>query len=548
MFSNIKAYKDFLGPKVLLYLGMSVGVGILWFLADFSFVFVIQFFLVSIGLVDASLAYLPYQLTPNILNASLVLLGFGLARSSMYFLKLYLGMAAQNTFACEQRAQVFSMGIRNGKNTNSNEIISLFSEAVAQSSVFVQLLINIIITSFSGTLFFVLGLYFAPTEMFLGVVFLFILLYPFLKLARLSEKYGKAITKEWEFLNLEIINSLKNNLLLKIYNKIDERVEAASQSIQNYRVHSNSYFKIDALLGSFPIFLGLLTLSSISYLSTGVLKTEPMKLLSFFYIFIRFTQSASELHTSFSSFKFRVSYMSLLYNFYLKNKHIENNLEVQNQMPPKIEKISIDNVGFGYVANKKLFKNLSIHLQKGKCSVIIGESGVGKSTLLGVLLGVIRPQEGVVTYNDQDIFKTNVAFSKLIGYVGPEPFLVPGTVRDNLSYGNDLKIKDEKMFEVLKKVGLGNIFNDSNNGLNQILNEHAQLSAGQKQRLAICRAILRNPDVFVLDEATSNLDKDTEKEIINLFKDLKKNSILCVVTHRESFHELADEIIQMKSI
>ncbi|MES2767737.1 MAG: ABC transporter ATP-binding protein [Bdellovibrionota bacterium] len=546
MFDQLKIYKAFLGPKVLSYLGASTVIGMLWFLADFSFVFVLQFFLVSIGLVKADLTFLPFHVSPSVLNASIILLSFGLIRSGMLFLKTFLGMVAQNTFSCEQRARIFSLGIREGQNINSKEVVSLFSEAITQSSIFIQLLINMIVTSFSGTLFFLLGMYLAPIEMILGVFILFVLLYPFLRLVRLSEKYGIAVTQEFEFLNSEIINSLKNNLLLKIYNKIDERIREANKSLENYRVHSNSYFKTDALLGAAPVFLGLLTLSSISYFSTGVLKTEPMKLLSFFYIFIRFTQCSSELHTAYSSFKYRTPYIVSIFNFYLKDIRTKNNLLEKTEAPATINNIDIQKVSFGYRKGEYLFKNISINLTKGKCCVIVGESGVGKSTLLSILLGIIRPQEGLIKYNDEDIFESYTLFSKKIGYVGPEPFLVPGTVRENLSYGYDGKLTDTEMFSILEKVGVGKIFNSENDGLNQFLNEHAPLSAGQKQRLAICRAILRRPDVFILDEATSNLDKDTEKEIINLFRELKKTSILCIVTHRDSFHELADQVVHMK--
>ncbi len=177
--------------------------------------------------------------------------------------------------------------------------------------------------------------------------------------------------------------------------------------------------------------------------------------------------------------------------------------------------------------------------------MIKGESGSGKSTLLSLILGMYQPVSGQITINGFEINSIRDYLYERIAYVGPDPYLIKGTLRENLLYGNSTYLDDKKLIETLKLVQCETLLNSLPDGLNTILNEAAKLSTGQKQRLAIAKALLRHPKLLIMDESTANLDHKTEKEIIDNLKNILGSITSVIVSHKDIFDPLATKKLNL---
>ena len=209
--------------------------------------------------------------------------------------------------------------------------------------------------------------------------------------------------------------------------------------------------------------------------------------------------------------------------------------------------LSLNNISFSY--NKTpVIQNLSLEFEKGKMYCIVGKSGAGKTTLLSVLSGLAEPTEGTIYYNEKDI-KNIDKYTLRSNYVGVifQSFnlLTKFTALENVMLSMDIaKIKDinkkEKAMELLKSVGL-----NEDEANRRVLH----LSGGQQQRVAIARALSCNPDTILADEPTGNLDSDTEKEIMAIFKRLtSEGKCTIIVSHSQAVANMCDEKYQLKRI
>ena len=189
--------------------------------------------------------------------------------------------------------------------------------------------------------------------------------------------------------------------------------------------------------------------------------------------------------------------------------------------------VEVENVNYSYVNNEKnisSLKNLSINIKKGSITGIIGRSGAGKSTLINIILGLLTPQSGSVKI--QNIKKqANVNNSQVISYVPQDIFLTDDTLKNNIAFGfKEDEIDIEKIMMCLKDSGLSELIDSNEKGIDMPIGEKGiKLSGGEKQRLGLARALYVQPEILILDEATSSLDNETERNVIATIRELKKN-------------------------
>ncbi len=190
--------------------------------------------------------------------------------------------------------------------------------------------------------------------------------------------------------------------------------------------------------------------------------------------------------------------------------------------------------------------NLTIH--KGESIGIVGQSGAGKSTLADILLGLHVPQSGDVLIDGTSIANIPYSYSKIIGYVSQSVYLFEGTIRDNVAFGENVKdIDDEKVWSALKQAQLEEFVLEQENGLDSIIGEHGvKISGGQRQRLAIARALYREPQILVLDEATSALDVETESTFMHEVEELYGTITMIIIAHRLTTIKKCDKIYEIK--
>ena len=181
----------------------------------------------------------------------------------------------------------------------------------------------------------------------------------------------------------------------------------------------------------------------------------------------------------------------------------------------------------------------------GKTYRIKGPSGSGKSTLIGIILGLLKPNDGDIIIDNKKVI--DFKWSKTLSYVSQNIFLFDGTIVENICLGIDKsKIKIQKVNEVLRKTNLYDFVYSLDDNINHNLGENGvNFSGGQSQRLAIARALYKNPEILILDEVTSALDSENENKILETIKNLDGQTTCIIISHKDKVNKVCDEIIKI---
>ena len=210
----------------------------------------------------------------------------------------------------------------------------------------------------------------------------------------------------------------------------------------------------------------------------------------------------------------------------------------------KINKIEFDNVSFEYVADENVLDGVSFTIRSGETVAIVGPTGSGKTTLIHLVTRFYDPVEGRILVNDSDIsmFEPALVRSK-IALVMQEPFLFSGSIRDNIINART-SLSERQLARIAAASNLSSLINNLPNGLDTVLSEGgASLSSGERQLISIARAFAVDPDMIILDEATSYIDSQTEQKIQQAILTLMQNRTSLVVAHRLTTARQADNII-----
>lgn len=206
------------------------------------------------------------------------------------------------------------------------------------------------------------------------------------------------------------------------------------------------------------------------------------------------------------------------------------------------EEIVFEHVDFGYTKEKKVLKDVSFTILPNSFVALVGESGCGKSTLASLIMGNLKTDAGKVSIggiNVNDI--AEVALYKKITRVRHDSYLFKGTVLENLKMGNP-EVSQEEIYDVLRKVDMYDTIMEKGGPLMQIEEKASNLSGGQKQRLVLARAILHDSDIYIFDEATSNIDVESEDKIMQVVQELAKTKLVILISHRLANVVKADQI------
>ncbi len=211
-----------------------------------------------------------------------------------------------------------------------------------------------------------------------------------------------------------------------------------------------------------------------------------------------------------------------------------------------IESLQFKQVGFQHItAKQKAIDYISFSVHRGETVAFVGPSGSGKTTLMKLLVGLYRPQEGKILYNGLDENEINFDdLRKQIGFVTQDTQLFSGTIKENLLFVNP-SATEEELQQALDKASCHSLLKRADNGINSVIGEGGlKLSGGEKQRISIARALLRNPRLLLFDEATSALDSITEEEITETIRSIsaRKEQITLLIAHRLSTIMHADRI------
>lgn len=232
---------------------------------------------------------------------------------------------------------------------------------------------------------------------------------------------------------------------------------------------------------------------------------------------------------------------------------LSNNLqkkpdEKENKQAPLI---TFRDVTFDYVPGKHILDHVSFELQRGKTYAFVGPTGGGKTTTASLIARLYDPTEGEIWLNGIDIrtYDDNARTAK-IGFILQEPVLFTGTFRDNILYGNQCfeGLTDAELIKELKEVGLDGLVERFEDGFNTPISSSGDnISLGQRQIIAFIRAVIRRPDLLILDEATANIDTVTEQLLDEILQKLPRSTTRIIIAHRLNTIENADEIFFVNS-
>lgn len=215
----------------------------------------------------------------------------------------------------------------------------------------------------------------------------------------------------------------------------------------------------------------------------------------------------------------------------------EKDINEDKKINPKtlLGSISFKNVDFRYGSRQLILKNINMNINPGEKIALVGESGSGKTTIAKILMNFYNIEKGEVTLNNYNIKDINKeVLREKIAYISQESFFFSGTIKENLEFANS-EATYEDMIEVCKKAQIHDYINNTPTRYDTLLEEKgSNLSGGQRQRLAIARALLKKPEILIMDEATSNLDSITEKAIENTIEECTKNVTTIIIAHRLS--------------
>lgn len=229
----------------------------------------------------------------------------------------------------------------------------------------------------------------------------------------------------------------------------------------------------------------------------------------------------------------------------IMNMAPENDEIIRNQTLPNLRgEVVFDNVSFSYEEGKQVLHQVNFRAPAGSVTALVGSSGSGKSTIAGLVATFLNPSDGKITVDGVDLSKINLdSYRQHLGVVLQDDFLFQGTIRENILFPRP-NATEEELAHAVKAAYVDQFTDKFEHGLDTIIGERGvKLSGGQRQRVTIARAILTNPKIFILDEATSSLDTESESMIQKSLGELLKDRTTFVIAHRLSTIRQADQIL-----
>ena len=519
------------------------------------------------------LNYLPsnsyFNIIENLSHKKLMIIGSS-AMIVIFLIKNFL-LAGINYFQLNTQKnmtkylmnKIFSLYL-NGKyefhlTRNSADLVKNITSEAGRAIQFIINIVNLIKESLIMLFIFITLLFVSPViSIFLFLIFLIFSTIFFIASRKGSSKRGLEIQNSWGQL-LKILNhSLGSIKILKMYNK-----ENFMTSLFNKQIGSmQDRTFVQAFLVTLPrLFLEFIAISGIVAITLIYFFLEyPVEnylpLIALIVVAAaRLIPSFNIISRSLSSIKFLSPSIKLISKEIgiFKNMRTFNSSSLDKNIKQNLftDSIELKNINFSYLNSKdKILSNFNLKINKGDFLGISGHSGSGKSTLIDLMVGLLEPTSGEIFIDNINLKKYKKNWTRKIGYVPQETYLMDDTIRNNIAFSEDsYKFDEERFKKTIKLARLDNFINSFHEKENKVVGERGiQLSGGEKQRIGIARALYLNPEIIVLDEPTSALDKINEEKIIeDLFKlNLATKITILLISHKDSVFRHCNKIISLE--
>lgn len=349
---------------------------------------------------------------------------------------------------------------------------------------------------------------------------------------------------------LESISNIKELKILSAENMFFEQYKNTEKKYRNTQKLQNFYNAIPPYMVEMLVVLALLVLACIISIQTS---NDNAELMAAFAIVVaalfRIAPALNRIQSSVININATRNYVKRINEKY-ETCDFDNFQKEKLQAEGKLgfhDKIELKNICFSYNDTKQVLKNISFTINKGDFIGIIGLSGAGKSTLADILTGLLPANSGEVIVDETQLTQQNFQkFRRMLGYVPQQINILDRSIKENVAWGC-LEIDNDRVIQALKAAQLYDIIEQYPQGINSnIIIGSNGLSQGQKQRLAIARALYREPEIVILDEATSALDVQVEHEITKMLSEISKSKTIIAIAHRLSTLKVCNKLVYMK--
>ncbi len=455
----------------------------------------------------------------------------------------------EHSLRTETFENVLSLDMKYFENKSSGRLMAILNDDVNQLERFLDTGANKLLQT--ATTVIVIGgtfLYISPLIATFAFIPIPIIIFGSFKFTSTIASRYERIRETIETLNSNLSNSISGILNVKSFTreaKELERIETSSN-----KVRSANYHAIKLSAAFIPIIrVAILFGFTATLLIGGFLALDGEIKVATYSVLLFITQRLlwplTELGDTFDLYQRAMASFNRIFSLKKESSEIGNGDKEFNKLENKIE---LNNVSFSYVDNFNVLNNVDLTINAGQTTAIVGSTGSGKSTLIKLLLRLYEINNGSISYDSNDL--KDIELSSLrekIGLVSQDVFLFEGTVIDNIAYGN-LNASESEVWNAAQKSEADEFINNLPQKEKTIVGERGQkLSGGQRQRISIARAILKNPEILILDEATSSVDNETEAAIQRSLDILKKDRTVIVIAHRLSTIRNADIIYVLEN-
>ena len=343
----------------------------------------------------------------------------------------------------------------------------------------------------------------------------------------------------------ELIRSFREIKIFNLSEKVKKKFSTSEKNI-------NDISKITSFIThSTKPFMEIFLVCISSFVLILLLQNEKIdlgfiaKISVFLFAFYKLVPAFNSTYSAFNTLMFDTDAVNKIYQEVVDYDYSNKN-EIEQEQFESIESISLNNINLKYkTANQTSLNNVSVEFEKNKIYLIKGKSGAGKSSFLNILMGLIDKNEGTIQINKKEAnIYENINWYNKISYVTQKINLLNQNIEVNVSLEEDKnKINIKKIHDILKLVNLYDEFVDRIG--ENLIDDAANISGGQLQRIGISRALYRESEIIILDEPTSNLDQSNELKIFNLLNNIKKDKIIIIVSHKDVDPKFYDIIYNM---
>ena len=455
----------------------------------------------------------------------------------------------EHNLRTETFQNVLGLDMKYFENKSSGRLMAILNDDVNQLERFLDTGANKLLQT--ATTVIVIGgtfLYISPLIATFAFIPIPIIIFGSFKFTTTIATRYERIRESIETLNSNLSNSISGILNVKSFTR--ETKELQRIDVSSNEVRSANYHAIKLSAAFIPIirvailfgFTATLIIGGFLALD-GEIKVATYSVLLF--ITQRLLWPLTELGDTFDLYQRAMASFNRIFSLKNETPDIKNGTKEFNKLD---KNITLENVTFAYVDNFDVLNNVDLTINSGQTTAIVGSTGSGKSTLIKLLLRLYEINNGSINFDSTNLKDLELSsLREKIGLVSQDVFLFEGTVLENIAYG-DLNASESEVWNAAQKSEADEFINKLPQKENTIVGERGQkLSGGQRQRISIARAILKNPEILILDEATSSVDNETEAAIQRSLDILKKDRTVIVIAHRLSTVRNADIIYVLEN-